>query len=264
MSQPPAHGPYVPGPYVPGPYGQAPAPQQGGVQAWSPPAPSAQGTQPSPSPWLAIVAVGLGLTLIFAASFLAGRLTAPTATTVASTNSAPSAVATTTSAPASGTGTPVPNTGTPTKGFTYNGSTLTGPNFTATLPSGWMVSETNGKNNDGEAVGPPGRIYYYAGGTLPAATICSNIVTTLRAAPSDPVTDVTGVRWGALNAVAKDIVTKNKDDAGTVTNEPIVYDVYCVDLPTGASSLLLSASTPAEHAATKAAAEQFLAAWTWR
>jgi len=261
MSQPPAYGPYAPGPY-----GQAPTPPQSGGPAWTPPAPPAPRMQSSPTPWLAIVAVGLGLALVFAATFLAGRFTAPQSSAHSSTttSSPPSAVVTTTPSPTAATTAPVPSRGTPTKGFTFDGRSLVGPNFTATLPSGWMVSETNGNDNDGEAVGPPGRMYYFAGGTLRAATICANIITTLLAVPNDPVTDVTDVRWGALNTVAKDVVTKVKDDAGTVTTEPIAYDVYCVDLPTGASSLLLSASTTAQHAATKAAAEQFLAAWTWR
>ena len=298
MSQPPGSGPFgppgVPGPYgqgpitpqgpvpapygqgpvtpqgpVPGPYGQGPILQQGPGQAWSspapPPVPPQRPTRSTPR-WLPVAAVVVGLGLVFGGTFALGRLTAPAAVSDVSTarSSAPSPVSTTTPAPTSASTTPVPSRGTPTKGFTWDGRSLAGANFTATLPTGWLVDSSNGGDNDGAADGPPGRIYYYAGGTSPAATLCANILTTLRAAPTDPVTDVTDVRWGTLATVAKDLTTTNKDASGKTTGEPVAFTVYCVDLPTGASALLIAVSTPADHENNKAAVAGFLSSWVWR
>jgi hypothetical protein len=122
-----------------------------------------------------------------------------------------------------------------------------------------VVAANNGDANDGAADGASGRIAYWAGGTTSAATLCPNVVTSLKAAPTDVATDVVGVRWGTLDTVARDLVTKNLD-----TGDPIAYTVFCVDLPTGASSILVAYSTPAQHGTHKAAVTQFLAGWVWR
>lgn len=277
MSQPPTSGPYVPPPgstpyghgapipQGPAPYGQGPIPPQG--PAWSPPAPPRiPPSRPAPTwhRWLAVAAVVVGLGLVFGGTFALGRLTAPVATgTGTTTDARPGPTATTTPAPTTASTTPVPSRGTPTKGFTWNGRSLAGANFTAALPAGWAVDPSNGGDNDGAAAGPPGRIYYYAGGTSPAATLCTTILSTLRAAPTDVANDVTGVRWGALATVAKDLTTKNKDASGQVTAEPVAFTVYCVDLPTGASALLVAVSTPADHENNKAAVAGFLSSWVW-
>jgi len=277
MSQPPGTGPYIPpgtqGPYVPpgtqGPYvppgtpGQAPWPAQGMAPAWPspPPAPTAPQPQPrSPRGWFAAVAIVAGLALVFGATFFLGRLTSPGAATpgATTTGSAPSAVTTTTPSPTSATST-APTSGTPTKGFTFRGSSLIGFNYTATLPSGWSIAAKNGDANDGAAEGPSGGIAYWAGGTTRAATLCPNIVLTVQAAPTDVATDVTGVRWGALDTVAKDVVTKNKE-----TGAPVAYTLYCADLPTGTTSVLLATSSPADQSTHKKVVAQFLATWTWR
>jgi len=278
MSQPPGTGPYIPpgtqGPYVPpgtqGPYvppgtpGQAPWPAQGMAPAWPspPPAPTAPQPQPrSPRGWFAAVAIVAGLALVFGATFFLGRLTSPGAATpgATTTGSAPSAVVTTTPSPTSATKSLLPHSGTPTKGFTFNGTSLAGPNFTATLPSGWVVAANNGDKNDGAADGASGRIAYWAGSTTRAATLCPNVATSLKAAPTDVATDVTGVRWGTLNTVAKDLVTKSLDNG-----DPVAYTVFCVDLPSGATSLLVAYTTPVEHSTHKAAVVPFLAGWVWR
>jgi hypothetical protein len=275
MSQPPGTGPYIPpgmqGPYVPpgtqGPYvppgtpGQVPWPAQSMAPAWSSPPPSPTAPQPrSPRGWFAAVAIVAGLALVFGATFFLGRLTSPRAATpgATTTGSTPSAVVTTTPSPTSATST-APTSGTPTKGFTFRGSSLIGSDYTATLPNGWVIAADNGDNQDGSAEGPSGGIIYWAGGTTRAATLCPTIVLTVQAAPTDVATDVTGVRWGALDAVAKDVVTKNKE-----TGAPVAYTLYCADLPTGTTSVLLATSSPADQSTHKKVVAQFLATWTWR
>ena len=275
MSQPPGTGPYVPpgtqGPYVPsgtqGPYvppgtpGQAPWPPQGMAPAWSspPPAPTAPQPQPrSPRGWLAAVAIVAGLAVIFGATFFLGRATAPAALTPVASGSVPSAVATTVPT-GSASVSLLPTSGAPTKGFTFNGPSLSGRNFTATLPTGWLVSANNGDSNDGAAEGASGRIAYWAGSPVPAATLCSNAIASISAAPTDVATEVVGVRWGGLAAVAKSVVTKSLD-----TGDPTAYTVYCVDLPSGATSLLMAWSTPAKLNVHRAVVEPFLAGWVWR
>ena len=247
MSQPPGLGPFVP----PG--------TQGMASAWTspPPAPTALRPQPrSPRGWFAAVAIVVGLALVFGATFFLGRLTSPGAATPGATGSAPSPLVTTSPTSAAST---APTSGTPTKGFTFRGSSLIGFNYTATLPSGWSITAKNGDQNDGAAEGPAGGISYWAGGTTRAATLCPSIVTTLQAAPTDVATDVTGVLWGSLNTVAKDVVTKNAE-----TGAPIAYTLYCVDLPTGATSVLLAYSSPADQSTQKKVVAQFLATWAWR
>jgi hypothetical protein len=193
--------------------------------------------------------------VVFGGTFILGRATAPGAITPGATTTVPSVTAVRT-----GSGPPsLPTAGAPTKGFTFSGLSLSGRNFTATLPTGWVVSADNGNSNDGSAEGATGQIAYWAGSQVPAASLCPNVIASVVAAPTDVSTDVTGVRWGGLVTVAKSVVTKSLD-----TGEPVAYTVYCVNLPTGATSLLTSWSTPAQLSAHRAVVEPFLAGWAWR
>jgi hypothetical protein len=196
----------------------------------------------------------LGLAAVFGGTFLAGRLTAPRAVAPVASSAVATAVPT-----GSASASSRPSAGRPTKGFTYSGSSLVGLNYTATLPTGWQVNSSNGNGNDGAAVGESGEIAYWAGSLIGAATLCPNVVASISAAPSDVSTDVAGVTWGSLRTVAKSVVTKSLD-----TGEPVAYTVYCVDLPTGATSLMMASSTPAKLAAHRAVVEPFLAGWVWR
>ena len=124
--------------------------------AWSspPPAPTAPQPQPrSPRGWLAAVAIVAGLAVIFGATFFLGRATAPAALTPVASGSVPSAVATTVPT-GSASVSLLPTSGAPTKGFTFNGPSLSGRNFTATLPTGWLVSANNGVSNEAWHVAP--------------------------------------------------------------------------------------------------------------
>jgi hypothetical protein len=203
---------------------------------------------------VAAIAVVVGLAVIFGGTFYLGRATAPGALTPVTT-----AGPTVTAVP-TGSGSPslLPNSGTPTKGFTFNGLSLSGRNFTATLPSGWVVSAGNGDSNDGAAEGATGRMVYWAGSPVPAATLCPNAIASVVAAPSDVTTPVTGVQWGGLATVATSVVTKDTD-----TGDPVAYIAYCVHLPSGATSLLMAWSVPADFSTHRAVVEQFLSRWVW-
>jgi len=91
--------------------------------------------------------------VIFGATFFLGRATAPAALTPVASGSVPSAVATTVPT-GSASVSLLPTSGAPTKGFTFNGPSLSGRNFTATLPTGWLVSANNGVSNEAWHVAP--------------------------------------------------------------------------------------------------------------
>jgi len=270
-----------PGPYGPsGPYIQPGYPPNVPPQAPQPPAPYAP---PAQAPWsagppmapgghvpsftpapvsapprsnrpLIVVAVVLGLAVILAGTYALGRFTAPTAPAAVSTPT------TATSAPATGT-TGATKTGTPSRvGFTLTGSTLSGPGFTARMPSGWTLAADNGvDNNDGSIEnGSNNSLSYFASDPTSATTRCHNAFENYRTKMGGEVVDLPGVSWANGIAVVKELKTKYS------TGQPVGLNIYCVDRPGNTSAAILSAAEDPNHQETnKAAAEVLLASWTW-
>jgi hypothetical protein len=183
------------------------------------------------------VAVLLGLAVILTGSYVLGRLTAPTA---------PAAVSTP-------TGTPV------RAGFTLTGSTLSGPGFTAKMPSGWTLPAENGvDNNDGVIEnGSKNTLAYFASHPSSATTRCHNAAENYRAKMGGAVVDLPAVPWGNGTAVVKELKTKYS------TGEEIGLDLYCVDRPGNTSALIFSGAAPEHQETNKAAAEGLLESWVW-
>jgi hypothetical protein len=269
-----------PGPYGPsGPYIQPGYPPNVPPQAPQPPAPYAP---PAQAPWsagppmapgghvpsftpapvsapprsnrpLIVVAVLLGLAVILTGSYVLGRLTAPTAPAAVSTptTTASASAKATTSASTAGTSGPV--------GFTLTGSTLSGPGFTAKMPSGWTLAAANGVNtNDGVIEnGSRNTLAYFASDPTSATTRCHNAAENYRAELGGAVVDLPAVPWGNGTAVVEEMETKY------ATGEAIGVDMYCVDRPGNTSVAILSIAAPEHQATNKAAAEGLLASWVW-
>jgi hypothetical protein len=192
---------------------------------------------------LVIVAILLGIAVVFAGTYVVGWLSAPLAdlTPLPMLNVTPTA----------GT---VARTG-----FTLAGSTLSGPGFTARAPSGWTLGADNGvSTNDGVIEnGADNSLAYFASDPNPAATKCSNAMGSYRAKLGGTVVDLPNVTWANGTAVVKELET-------TYSNgQAIGIDVYCVDRPNNTSAALLSIAAPEHQATNKAAAESLLASWFW-
>jgi hypothetical protein len=276
MSEPTDHpGPYrPPGPYVqPGsgypPGGPPQAPQPPAPYAAQPPwssgpsmAPGGPVTSFSAAPVAApalsnkpllIVAVVLGLAVILAGTYALGRFTAPT------TPAAVSTPTTATSAPATGT-TAATKTGSPSRvGFTLTGSTLSGPSFTAKMPSGWTLAPENGQYTTDGVIenGSNNSIAYYASDPTSAATRCYNGFDSYRVKLGGTVVDLPGVPWASGTAVVKELETKYS------SGQKIGLNIYCVDRPGNTSAAILSIADLDHQATNKAAVEALLASWVW-
>jgi hypothetical protein len=276
MSDPTDHsGPYgPPGPYVqPGsgypPGGPPQAPQPPAPYAAQPPwssGPSMAPGGPVPSfsaapvaaaarsnKPLLIVAVVLGLAVILAGTYALGRFTAPT------TPAAVSTPTTTSSAPATGT-TGATKTGTPSRvGFTLTGSTLSGPGFTAKMPSGWTLAPENGAYTTDGVIenGSNNSIAYSASDPTSAATRCYNGFDSYRVKLGGTVVDLPGVPWASGTAVVKELETKY------ASGQKIGLNIYCVDRPGNTSAAILSIADLDHQATNKAAVEALLASWVW-
>jgi hypothetical protein len=249
-----------PGPY--GPSGQ-PAQPDRPVQPGQPaqPAPPVQPGPPyamqlAPAPVpprsntpLVIVAVLLGVAVVFAGTYLVGRLTAPPAP------SAASSVAT----PASHRSGSASTTTVQRAGFTLNGSTLSGPGFAARMPSGWALAADNGSSDTDGVIenGSDNSIAYFATDPTSAVTRCHNAFESYRVKLGGTVVDLPNVRWANGTAVVKELETKYS------TGQEIGLNIYCVDRPGNTSAAILSIAARNHQATNKAAAEALLGSWTW-
>ena len=144
-------------------------------------------------------------------------------------------------------------------GFTLTGSTLSGPGFTAKMPSGWTLAAENGVDtNDGVIEnGSRNTLAYFASDPSSAATRCHNAAENYRAKLGGAVVDLPAVPWGNDTAVVKELETKYS------TGEAIGLDIYCVDRPGNASAVIFSIAAPEHQETNKAAAEGLLASWVW-
>ena len=236
--------PYAPA--APAPWSAAGQPPPGApLPAFSPPPVAPRSSRP-----LIVVAVALGLAVVLAGSYLVGRLTAPMAAPSASPVPATAAAApTAASASASNR-----------VGFTLTGSTLSGPTFTARMPSGWTVGSDNGlSNNDGEIEqGTNNSLAYFASNPTSATTRCNNAMGNYSAKLGGAVVDLPSVPWADATAIVKELETKYS------TGQAIGLDIYCVDRPGNTSAAILSVADPQHQATNKAAAEALLASWVWK
>jgi dihydroorotate dehydrogenase len=202
---------------------------------------------------LIVVAVVLGLAVILAGTYALGRFTAPTGRAAVSTPTI------TASAPANTTATAT-KTGTPSRvGFTLTGSTLSGPGFTAKMPSGWTLAADNGVvDNDGSIEnGSNNSLTYFASDPTSATTRCHNAFESYRTKLGGAVVDLPGVQWANDTAVVKELETKYS------TGQAIGLNIYCVDRPGNTSAAILSIADPNHQETNKAAAEVLLASWAW-
>jgi hypothetical protein len=200
---------------------------------------------------LVIAAILLAMAVIVAGSYLVGRLTAPTLPTVAtSTAAVPSASP---RASPSGSGAAA------RAGFTLTGSTLSGPGFSARMPSGWTLAPENGTSATDGVIenGADNSLAYFASDPTSAATRCFNAIDTYRVKLGGTVVDLPSVRWGNGTAVAKELDTKYS------TGQRIGLDSYCVDRPGNTSAAILSVADPNHKVVNEAAAEALLASWVW-
>jgi hypothetical protein len=200
-----------------------------------PPAPVS--TPPRSNRPLIVVAVLLGLAVVLTGSYVLGRLTAPKVPAAVSTPS----------------GTPV------RVGFTLTGSTLSGPGFTAKMPSGWTLAAANGvDNNDGVIEnGSKNTLTYSASDPTSATTRCHNAAENYRAKLGGAVVDFPAVPWGNGTAIVKSLKTKYS------TGEAVGLDLYCVDRPGNTSVVICSIAAPEHQETNKAAAEGLLESWVW-
>ncbi len=179
--------------------------------------------------------------------------TAPTAsaTTSASTSGVP---ATTASASSTDAG---------YAGFTLSGTTLTGSNFTTSLPAGWELSKANGGKNEGEVIDAKGNLLdYYTGFQRGAAENCAYQAQAIASASgvesAQPAAAVDGVTWGSDKATGVEVLLKRSSQT-----EQEVVGYYCVD-HAGVSVLLRSVAWLSDRASVQTGAKELLAAWKWQ
>lgn len=266
MTQPPGSpgpaGPY--GPYgTPGPNGPhapqgAPPPYPQAPSAY-PPAPtpyasnrypSAPGPMPQTpipptrrSPILLALAIVLGLALVLTAAYVIGRVTAPMVPQPT---------------PTAQTATSLTPTPTPSKvrvGFTLEGSVLSGPTFTATNPSGWVLAQGNGGDNDGAIVKGRASITYSAPQTGTAQGRCTEVIDAFQKQYGGNVFDITG-NWGRRATVTKHLVAQTKD------GREVSMVVTCVDRPGDTAAMMVSA-TDTDHTQVATDLVSLLNSWAW-
>lgn len=233
---------------------QPPPPYQPAPPAWSSPA------APAPRKHVGLVAlvIGLAAVLVGIIGFGAGRLTAPTHATPVATSASPSSAA---SASATVTSNPT-DTSAPKKGFTLDGTTLTGVSstgstFTTTLPEGWMIGSYNGGGNSGQILNATAdTIDYFAGYDRTAQDNCHTLMQKLTT--GQPIVTLAGPTWAGKATTALDI-TLHSDER----NATVVLTYVCVDTTAGHSDLLRLIASPQTNDAVMRAATSLLSAWTW-
>jgi hypothetical protein len=176
---------------------------------------------------------------------------AASATTRSTTSSAPS---TTPSASSSASG---------YTGFTQSGTTLSGENFTATLPTGWTLSAKNGGTNEGEIIDINNNLVdYFSDFQRPAAENCAYQAATIASASgvetAQPPVAVTGAMWGPDPATGVEVTLKRSSQT---QQEVIGY--YCID-HAGISVLVRSIAWVSDRSSVQAGAKALLASWKWQ
>ena len=176
------------------------------------------------------------------------------------TPTAPTSKATTASASASASAT---STASGYPGFTQSGSTLSGSNFTTTLPTGWTLSANNGGKNEGEIFDKNGNLVdYYTRFTRKATENCAYQAATIASATgvetAQPAVPVSGATWAGEAATGVEVMLKR-----TSQTQQEVVGYYCID-HAGVSVLVRSISWASNQASVQTGAKQLLASWKWQ
>ena len=241
--------PGSPGPYGPpgpqGPYAQQPAPPS------YPSAPSAQPPVPKRrNPGLIVLVVVLGLALVGGAVWVLGRVVNPTITApTISLGAQTSATSTPTPTP---TPSPMPSYGVK---FTLEGDVLRGPTFTARMPAGWTLADTNGDKNEGSIVKDRAFINYFGLTTDTAEARCTKIIESYHTRYGGTVETLTG-HWGRRETVTKHLIAPGTE------NREVSMLATCVDRPGGQAALMLS-GTDTDHIQVATDLVSLLNSWEW-
>ncbi|MGV8850057.1 MAG: hypothetical protein ACOH16_10980 [Propionibacteriaceae bacterium] len=183
----------------------------------------------------------LGLALILTAAYVIGRVTAP--------------------AVPQPTPTPEPATSltpTPSKarvGFTLDGTILSGATFTARIPDGWVLAESNGVGNDGEIIKDRSLILYWAPEPGTAEGRCTEVIESYHSKVGGTVETITG-NWGRRPTVTKHLIAAGTD------GRQVSMLTWCVDRPGNLAAVLMSA-TDTDHTRVATDAVSLLDSWSW-
>jgi hypothetical protein len=255
---PPTPQAYGPGQPAQGWSGDARAPQAySPVPGAFPPAPPKKKSRAG----LVIGVVAAVLVLLVGGGYLVSQaLKKPDAVAPIATPTAPISKATTANASASASAT---SSASGYPGFTQSGSTLTGSNFTTTLPTGWTLSAKNGGKNEGEIIDQDNNLIdyfsdYQRNATENCAYQAASIASASGVETAQPPVAVNGVVWAGDPATGVEVTLKR----ATQTQQEVV-GYYCVD-HAGVSVLVRSISWASNTASVQTGAKQLLASWKWQ
>jgi len=273
---PPATPSYGAAPSGPQPYGSSPPAYVPGqpAQGWAGDARAPQAYSPAPGAFppappkkrsrtgLVIGVVAAVLVLLVGGGYLVSQaLKKPDALPPIATPTAPATTkATTASASASASAS---STASGYPGLTQSGSTLTGSNFTTTLPTGWTLSANNGGKNEGEIIDQNNNLIdYFSDFQRAAVENCayqaSSIASASGVETAQPPVAVNGAMWGSDQATGVEVTLKR-----TSQTQQEVVGYYCID-HAGVSLLVRSISWASNQASVQAGAKQLLASWKWQ
>jgi hypothetical protein len=148
-------------------------------------------------------------------------------------------------------------------GYTESGSTLSGSNFTTTMPTGWTLGKKNGGTNEGEVIDINNNLLdYFSDFQRAAAENCAYQAATIASASgvetAQPPVAVTGVMWGSEPATGVEVTLKRSSQ----TQQEVV-GYYCID-HAGVSVLVRSIAWEVDRATVQTGAKQLLSGWKWQ
>jgi len=211
---------------------------------------------------LVIGVVAAVLVLLVGGGYLVSQaLKKPDAVSPIATPTAPASTKATTASASASTSATSTASGFP--GFTQSGSTLTGSNFTTTLPTGWTLSAKNGGKNEGEIIDQNNNLIdyfsdYQRNATENCAYQAASIASASGVETAQPPVAVNGAVWAGDPATGVEVTLKR----ATQTQQEVV-GYYCVDHG-GVSVLVRSISWASDKASVQTGAKQLLASWKWQ
>jgi hypothetical protein len=193
---------------------------------------------------LIALAIVLGLALVLAAAYVISRVTAPVVPQPTPTQEPATSL------------TPTPTPSKAQVGFTLDGTVLSGPTFTARIPDGWTLAQSNGDgSNDGEIVKGRAMIIYSAPVAGTAEGRCTEAIETYHSKYGGTVTNLTG-NWGRRPTVTKHLVAPGTD------GREVSMLASCVDRPGNLAAVMLSA-TDTDHTQVATDLVSLLNSWEW-
>jgi hypothetical protein len=152
--------------------------------------------------------------------------------------------------------TPTPTPSKVQVGFTLEGTVLSGPTFTARMPDGWILAQSNGDgSNDGEIIKDRALIIYYAPEAGTAAGRCAEVIESYHSKYGGTVTDITG-NWGRRPTITKHLIAPGTD------GREVSMIATCVDRPGNLAAVLLSAADT-NHVQVATDLVALLNSWEW-